>query len=852
MADNPPSAQHHASPQGGLQDGRAEASGDARQPAGAPGKMTTANAGELEFNEEWYLSRYPRIAQAIREGRFASGLQHYISHGQKEGRSPVPPPAAMQTTAGGSSGQIADLLEGADLAPRASQTQHLAVRLPEALRDRHATFVRRRAGMVADVILLTSSALLKAADGDFEAAEQDALEAFRVIASSRDIEPVYFRAVLTALFVVQRLDLVAHMLRTRYAPAPVLDIQIEEAGPGVSRVRWEIDASRRHRFVFDATLLQPAHDFRVLEQINRLSPLFFNYAMSPDAETDSVILNQGDLGIVPGLCYSDSRPGFFLIPDHIFVSSRGYQSARDHFASNPVPWAERLPVAFWRGSTTGVCAQKNAWRTLERVKLCELARANQKSGLFDVGFSRIARFTDPDTISEIEASGLVLGRVPWETWSSYKYLIDIDGNSSPWSNLFQRLLTGSPVLKVESYRGLRQWYYDDLVAWDNYVPIAPDASDLVDKVKWLIGHDSIAERIGQRGRELALGLTYESELARSVPVITSAFREARGETLQEFRPRNWSKQNTAEKPELPDEPNRDDVNAICQLLEQAGFDLEEYTTAYTDTTGLVGSLPAIVADLIRHDAAEGRRFFVRDPQYLKDQLETLDLTKRGRSAISRAIANAIPATRHYVESYLTQPGPHLLEVGAGKAGRSGWLTTDLTPKWASDGSFVIALDATKKFPLPTSAFDFAYSEHMIEHITYKDGVNMLRECHRVLKPGGTVRIATPSIGMLIRVMAPDRTLLEQRYFTQSLKASLPDAPAQTNAFFLNNFMRNWRHTFVYDRETLQIAMKQAGFSSIRECEFAQSRHAVLRNLEHHGRMPPGFLELETMVFEAVK
>lgn len=38
------------------------------------------------FDEEWYLDRYPDVAQAVRRWRFASGFEHYARQGQLEGR----------------------------------------------------------------------------------------------------------------------------------------------------------------------------------------------------------------------------------------------------------------------------------------------------------------------------------------------------------------------------------------------------------------------------------------------------------------------------------------------------------------------------------------------------------------------------------------------------------------------------------------------------------------------------------------------------------------------------------------------------------------------------------------------
>lgn len=50
---------------------------------------------DLDFDEEWYLRRYPDVALAVAAGRGASGLAHFRLHGHKEGRLPKPPiPAA--------------------------------------------------------------------------------------------------------------------------------------------------------------------------------------------------------------------------------------------------------------------------------------------------------------------------------------------------------------------------------------------------------------------------------------------------------------------------------------------------------------------------------------------------------------------------------------------------------------------------------------------------------------------------------------------------------------------------------------------------------------------------------------
>ena len=202
--------------------------------------------------------------------------------------------------------------------------------------------------------------------------------------------------------------------------------------------------------------------------------------------------------------------------------------------------------------------------------------------------------------------------------------------------------------------------------------------------------------------------------------------------------------------------------------------------------------------------------------------------------------------------YLRGPPPHKLEIGAGPNGKPGWLATDLHAGVAANGTRIVALDATKRFSIPDDCFDFIFIEHMIEHIGFDHGLNMLSECHRILKPNGVLRVVTPSLGFLLKVISSDRSALEARYREWAITNCEVYPPAVTNAFFLNNFVRAWGHNFIYDHETLRLALTLAGFREAVTCDLNVSAHAPLRNIENERRMPPGFLNLESMVFEAVK
>ena len=188
-----------------------------------------------------------------------------------------------------------------------------------------------------------------------------------------------------------------------------------------------------------------------------------------------------------------------------------------------------------------------------------------------------------------------------------------------------------------------------------------------------------------------------------------------------------------------------------------------------------------------------------------------------------------------------------LHIGCGVHVLEGWLNTDFVRSRE-----VLYLDATRPFPFGDSRFDYVYSEHMIEHITFPQGQHLLKECSRVLKPRGKIRVATPDLMFLFDLCRGGRSTVQRDYIEWSSQHFVPEAPFPSEAFVINNFFRDWGHRFIYNETVLRASMEAAGFVDIHRCDLNASDDVQLRNLEHEGRMPGGFLKLETFVLEGTK
>lgn len=144
------------------------------------------------------------------------------------------------------------------------------------------------------------------------------------------------------------------------------------------------------------------------------------------------------------------------------------------------------------------------------------------------------------------------------------------------------------------------------------------------------------------------------------------------------------------------------------------------------------------------------------------------------------------------------------------------------------------LDATKPFPAPAQSFMFIYAEHMIEHIPYAAGLAMLKECRRVLKQNGVLRVATPDLAVILNLYN-NSGVAEQDYMNWISSRFLGKPHAEGSTFIINNAFRSWGHQFLYDRAVLESLLRAAGFESVSWVEYNQSSHDMLRNIEQHGK-----------------
>jgi len=156
--------------------------------------------------------------------------------------------------------------------------------------------------------------------------------------------------------------------------------------------------------------------------------------------------------------------------------------------------------------------------------------------------------------------------------------------------------------------------------------------------------------------------------------------------------------------------------------------------------------------------------------------------------------------------------PVFLNLGSGPRGLndSHWVNVD----GYMDTNVHYCMDFTRQFPFSNNCFDGIFCEHVFEHFTQEEGLTFLKECFRILKPGGVIRIIVPDGEKIIRTYIDEpETLLSHRDTESSC------AMEAVNSYF----RQRYEHHCLYDFELIKYQMELAGGGQVSRESYRQGK-----------------------------
>jgi glycosyltransferase involved in cell wall biosynthesis/ubiquinone/menaquinone biosynthesis C-methylase UbiE len=136
-----------------------------------------------------------------------------------------------------------------------------------------------------------------------------------------------------------------------------------------------------------------------------------------------------------------------------------------------------------------------------------------------------------------------------------------------------------------------------------------------------------------------------------------------------------------------------------------------------------------------------------------------------------------------------------------------WINIDIQPLEQYAGSYgynFLRLDA-RVLPFPHNGVDYIVASHFLEHLDRNDALNFLKECYRVLKKDGVMRITVPDAKKIIEYYKNNSL----SYFDDIN----PGCKASTNEMDKLYALLLANHKYAYDDISLSTLIESAGFKS---------------------------------------
>ena len=194
-----------------------------------------------------------------------------------------------------------------------------------------------------------------------------------------------------------------------------------------------------------------------------------------------------------------------LFPDPFIIHESWKELlSRINLANYKYNWEDKQSKIFWRGGTTGGSEgayQLSNFDKLPRIALIILSKLYPD--LIDAKFTYYMESAFNKNGKDLRKIldllfGKDLYKVKEEDHLKYKYLIAIDGNTSPWVRVPWIMYSNSVLVKQESNN--IQWFYTALKPYIHYIPVKENLSDIFAKINWMKFHDEELKQISKNSQ----------------------------------------------------------------------------------------------------------------------------------------------------------------------------------------------------------------------------------------------------------------------------------------------------------------------------------------------------------------
>jgi len=150
--------------------------------------------------------------------------------------------------------------------------------------------------------------------------------------------------------------------------------------------------------------------------------------------------------------------------------------------------------------------------------------------------------------------------------------------------------------------------------------------------------------------------------------------------------------------------------------------------------------------------------------------------------------------RYYGKTRILGEDAIRLNLGCGNFPMKGFINVDQFESVHPD----LLADATD-LPYGPNSVDEIYCGHMLEHLSWDEGLKALSHWLAILKPGCEAKVVVPDFDVLASEYLNDPTPIKMKYF---------------NDYFIYSYVQDSLHRYFYSAGLLKAAMEQSGFKDV--------------------------------------
>jgi predicted SAM-dependent methyltransferase len=185
-------------------------------------------------------------------------------------------------------------------------------------------------------------------------------------------------------------------------------------------------------------------------------------------------------------------------------------------------------------------------------------------------------------------------------------------------------------------------------------------------------------------------------------------------------------------------------------------------------------------------------------------------------------------------------------LGCNALNFEGWLNIDWHPNAnhgavykspfrGNEDAFFLNFDLRKGIPADDSSLQYVYHSHFLEHLTFKDGINLISETSRVLQRGGKQRIVVPDLEKFARsYLGKNEDLIERYTAAEPWFKANPEYKTRGSQFMA--MLYEFGHKMGWDYETLSGVLQNSGFKNIRKVEYQKSDFPDILDIENYSEI----------------